>query len=182
MNISVFGLGYVGAVTAGCLSKRGHLIVGVDVHPQKVESVHNGVAPVVEPGLDELLQNARTKGLLRATTSCEEAVAATDVSIICVGTPSSLSGALDLNFVRGVVGEIGDTLRKSSKRHALVIRSTILPGSTRNLVNELLTDLHSSGQLEVFYYPEFLREGTAVADFENPALGTAASAPRSTAR
>src|SRR5689334_16116971 len=113
MRISVFGLGYVGAVTAGCLATRGHLIVGVDVHPQKVESFNQGVAPIVEPGLNELLQAARAKGLLRATSSCEEAIAATEVSIVSVGTPSSLSGALDLSFVRGVVKQIAEVLRKT---------------------------------------------------------------------
>jgi len=170
MNISIFGLGYVGAVTAGCLSKRGHSIVGVDVHPQKVEAFNEGIAPIVEPGLDELLKSAKTKGLLRATTDSEEAIRATELSIICVGTPSALSGALDLKFVRTVVREISEVLRKSGKPHALVIRSTMLPGSTATVVQELPADLLSSGKLQVFYFPEFLREGTAVADFENPSL------------
>src|SRR6059036_1115472 len=106
MKISIFGLGYVGAVTAGCLSKRGHSIVGVDVHPQKVEAFNQGIAPIVEPGLDELLKSAKAKGLLRATTDSEEAIRATELSIICVGTPSALSGALDLRFVRAVMVEI----------------------------------------------------------------------------
>jgi len=170
MKISVFGLGYVGAVTAGCLASRGHSIVGVDVHPQKVQSFNDGIAPIVEAGLDELLKMARAKGLLRATTSCEEAIAATEVSIVCVGTPSSLSGALDLSFVRGVIKQIAEALRKSAKSHALVIRSTMLPGSTANLVAELLNDLQSKGQVNIFYFPEFLRESTAVADFEHPSL------------
>src|SRR4051812_11564993 len=147
MKISIFGLGYVGAVTAGCLSKHGHTVVGVDVSPQKVESFNQGIAPIVEPGLDELLKSASQKGLLRATESCDEAIAATDVSIVCVGTPSALSGALDLTFVRGVVQQIASTLRKSRKPHNLVIRSTMLPGSTEKIVQELLADLQSSGMV-----------------------------------
>jgi GDP-mannose 6-dehydrogenase len=152
------------------LSKRGHTIIGVDVSPQKVEAFNQGLAPIVEPGLDELLATAKAKGLLRATVDCDEAIAASDLSIICVGTPSALSGALDLAFVRGVIQQIGDTLRRQKKIHALVIRSTMLPGSTAALANELLADLETAGKLGVFYFPEFLRESTAVADFENPSL------------
>ncbi len=170
MRISIFGLGYVGAVTAGCLTKQGHSIVGVDVHPQKVESFNAGIPPIIESGLDELLKEAKTKGLLRATTNCEEAIASTDLSIVCVGTPSKVTGALDLGFVRGVVQQIGDALRKKAKSHALVMRSTMLPGSTQAITEELLSDLMTVRLLQVYYYPEFLRESTAVSDFENPSL------------
>jgi len=170
MNISIFGLGYVGAVTAGCLAKQGHSIVGVDVQPQKVEAFNAGGPPIVEPGLEERLKAAKAKGLLRATVSCEEAIAGTEVSIVCVGTPSKVTGALDLGFVRAVVQQIGDALRKKVKSHALILRSTMLPGSTAELVNELLGDLIAVRLLGVYYYPEFLRESTAVADFEDPSL------------
>jgi len=170
MRISIFGLGYVGAVTAGCLSKQGHAVVGVDVHPQKVEAFNQGIPPIIEPGLDELLKTAKSKGLLRATQSCEDAIASTDLSIICVGTPSAVTGALDLGFVRQVVQQIGIELRKKPKPHFLVFRSTMLPGSTASLVEHFLADLEGSGSLRVFYYPEFLRESTAVADFDNPSL------------
>jgi GDP-mannose 6-dehydrogenase len=170
MRISIFGLGYVGAVTAGCLSRQGHEIVGVDVQPPKVEALNEGRAPIVEPGLDELLKQAKAKGLLRATDSCEEAIEATEVSIICVGTPSVSGGALDLSFVRSVTGQIGDALRKKLKSHTLIFRSTMLPGSTARIVAELLSDLSAVRLVQVFYYPEFLRESTAVADFENSPL------------
>lgn len=170
MNISIFGLGYVGAVTAGCLARQGHRIVGVDVHPQKVESFNQGIPPIIEPGLEELLKTAKAKGLLRATVSCEEAINDTELSIVCVGTPSKVTGALDLSFVRGVVDQIGNALRKKTKSHALVMRSTMLPGSTQAITQELLSDLMAVRLLQVFYYPEFLRESTAVADFENPSL------------
>lgn len=180
MKISVFGLGYVGAVTAGCLTMQGHQVVGVDVHAQKVEEVNRGEAPIVEPKLPELLKSAAEKGLLRATTDSADAVQFTDLSLICVGTPSAISGALDLRFVCQVASQIADALRKTKKRHRLVFRSTMLPGSTAEMVRTLLSDLVQSGQLEVFYYPEFLREGAAVDDFLNPSIavvGTAEAGP-----
>ncbi len=170
MNISVFGLGYVGSVTAACLAKRGHTIIGVDVNSQKVESFNAGLPPIVEPGLGELLGRAKDEGLLRATTGAEEAICDSELSIVCVGTPSKLTGALDLGFVRGVVQEIAAALGGTAKRHTLVFRSTMLPGSTDHIVRETLSGLTAGGRLEVFYYPEFLREGTAVADFEHPSL------------
>jgi GDP-mannose 6-dehydrogenase len=170
MRISIFGLGYVGAVTAACLSKRGHVIVGVDVHPQKVADFNRGVSPIVEPGLDDLLKEAKTQKLLSATENAADAIAASDVSLVCVGTPSNSNGALDLSFVRGVLKQIGDALRTNPKNHLLVLRSTMLPGSTKMLVDELLADLDANGSVKVLYYPEFLREGSAVADFESPSL------------
>ena len=106
MKISIFGLGYVGSVTAGCLAQQGHEVVGVDVHRQKVESFNKGQAAILEPGLEELLSAAKQKGLLRATAQTDEALAATDLSIVCVGTPSTPSGGLDLPFVREVTGQI----------------------------------------------------------------------------
>ena len=159
MRISVFGLGYVGAVTAGCLAEQGHHIVGVDVHSQKVDDFNRGQAPIIEPELDVLLRQAHSKGLLRATTNSAEAVADTDVSLICVGTPSRSNGAPDISNVQDVAREITDVLKRNPKRHALVFRSTMLPGSTRQLATG-----------EAYFYPEFLREGTAVADFREPSL------------
>lgn len=170
MKISIFGLGYVGAVTAGCLAEQGHQIIGVDLHPQKVEDFNRGQAPIVEPGLDALLWQAAGKGLLRATTKSSEAIAASDVSLICVGTPSRHNGALDLTHVEQVTKEIATELRSTRKHHALIFRSTMLPGSTQRLVEESLFDLVHTGSLEVLYYPEFLRESTAVADFRDPSL------------
>ncbi len=170
MNISVFGLGYVGAVTAGCLTDAGHSVVGIDVSRQKVEALARGEPPILEPGLDSLLQAAVQGRRLSATTEVADAIHRSDVSLVCVGTPSTTSGTLDLRFVRQVVEEIGNFLRKNPKRHVLIIRSTVLPGTTRGLVAEFLSDLVSSGTLDVYYYPEFLREGTAVEDFKSPSL------------
>src|SRR3954469_13606232 len=159
MRISVFGLGYVGAVTAGCLAEQGHSIVGVDVHPQKVEDFNRGQAPIIEPELDALLQQAHTKHLLRATTDSAQAIAETDISVVCVGTPSKNNGAPDISHVQEVAAQIAAALERKPKRHATVFRSTMLPGSTRQLARG-----------ETYYYPEFLREGTAIADFREPSL------------
>jgi GDP-mannose 6-dehydrogenase len=178
MRISIFGLGYVGAVTAGCLASQGHSVVGVDVQASKVESLNRGEAPIIEPGLGELLKKALEAGLLRATTDPAEAVRSTEASIICVGTPSGFSGELDLSFVRDVLRQIAGVLQAEPKRHILLVRSTMLPGSTEALIEELLSTV--SGLLEVFYYPEFLREGTAVQDFLEPSLavlGTREASP-----
>ena len=170
MRISIFGLGYVGAVTAGCLTEQGHEVIGVDVHPQKVRDLNEGRAPIIEPGLDQLLHEAQARGLLRATQSCAEAVARSDASLICVGTPSQHTGSLDLSHVREVTRQLAQALETKKERHALVYRSTMLPGSTRGLVEEFLADPVRAGRVEVLYYPEFLRESTAVADFRVPSL------------
>ena len=168
MKVSIFGLGYVGAVTAGCLTKEGHTVVGVDVQAEKVESLASGVSPIVEPGLGDLLADAAKNGQLSATQNHEEAIAATGVSLVCVGTPSAESGELNLQYVRQVVGQIADAVRASGESHDLVLRSTMLPGSTQKIADELLADLLESGKLRLFFYPEFLREGAAVRDFMRP--------------
>jgi GDP-mannose 6-dehydrogenase len=170
MNVSIFGLGYVGAVTAGCLAELGHAVTGVDVQPSKVDAFNRGRSPIVEPELDGLLQTARAKGRLSATTDAAAAVATTEASIICVGTPSLESGRLNLDHVRKVCEQIAAALRASGKSHVLIFRSTMLPGSTRQLVRDFLADLQAAGQVKIYYCPEFLREGTAVRDFREPSL------------
>jgi len=171
VKISIFGLGYVGAVTAGCLAEQGHEVIGVDVHAQKVEDFNRGKAPIIEPGLDALLSEAHGKKLLRATANAAEAVAATDVSLICVGTPSNYDGSLDLSHVEEVTKQIAAALAQNPKRHAIVYRSTMLPGSTEQLTARHLQPVIGHGTFEVFYYPEFMREGTAIADFRDPSIG-----------
>lgn len=170
MNISIFGLGYVGAVTAACLAQKGHRIIGVDLHPAKVAAFNQGISPIVEPGLDPLLKSGRENGKITATLDAAEAVAQSDTSIICVGTPSMPSGSLDLNFVQSVTKQIANVLSSMQKDHVIIFRSTMLPGSTRRIVSELLADLVQAGRLQIFYCPEFLREGTAVRDFDEPSL------------
>lgn len=170
MNLSVFGLGYVGAVTSGCLARKGHSVIGVDVQESKVALIARGDSPIVEPGLDVLIKTAVQEGRLRATGDCFDAVRNSEVSVVCVGTPSAPTGALDLTYVRHVAREIGDAVRRKNSPHVLVFRSTMLPGSTAAIVRENLADVVESGLLTVCYFPEFLREGTAVADFEDPSL------------
>ena len=140
MKVSIFGLGYVGAVTAGCLTKVGHTVLGVDVQAEKVESLASGVSPIIEPELDGLLAEAAKNGLLSATQNHEQAIKTTDVSLVCVGTPSAENGELNLQFVRQVTGQIADTVRVSGKSHDLVLRSTMLPGSTQKIADDLLAE------------------------------------------
>jgi GDP-mannose 6-dehydrogenase len=170
MKVSIFGLGYVGAVTAGCLAELGHVIIGADVQPEKVEAFNTGRSPIIEPELDDLLSAARSEGRLSATTSAQEAVLGSDVSIICVGTPSLESGRLNLDFVRKVSEQIAAVLKSSGKSHIILFRSTMLPGSTRQMVTDFFEDLRINGQVRIYYCPEFLREGTAVKDFRVPSL------------
>ena len=170
MRASVFGLGYVGAVTAGCLAHSGHDVIGADVQQAKVDALNAGVSPIVEPELDRLLYRAKRDGHLRATTDVAEAVLGSDASIICVGTPSLESGRLSLSFVRTVSEQIRGVLAASGKKHVLFFRSTMLPGSTRAVTGEFFQDLKTAGQVWIYYYPEFLREGTAVKDFREPSL------------
>jgi GDP-mannose 6-dehydrogenase len=180
MRISVFGLGYVGTVTAGCLARRGHTVIGVDVQAQKVAAFGRGIAPIVEPGIQDLLQCAKARQLLCATENADDAINATEVSVVCVGTPSKVTGALDLSAVRHVTSQIAAALHQKQAPHVLVFRSTMLPGSTAALVRECLLEAYESGTVSVFYFPEFLREGSAVEDFDNPSLavvGTHDAAP-----
>lgn len=170
MRVSIFGLGYVGAVTAGCLAELGHTLIGADVQQAKVDNFNAGISPIVEPGLDQLLKTARDEGRLRATTNAAEAVCNSDVSIVCVGTPSLESGRLNLDFVRKVSEQIAAAVVEKQQPHVLLLRSTMLPGSTRMLVRDFFADLVSEGKLRIYYCPEFLREGTAVRDFREPSL------------
>lgn len=171
MNISIFGLGYVGAVSVGCLANEGHQIIGVDPVQTKVDLINQGRTPIIEKDIGELIENAVKAKPLHATTNAEEAVKNTHLSFICVGTPSQLNGNLDLKYIRRVCERVGLALKNKRDRHVVVIRSTILPGTMRNVVIPILEE--SSGKTAgndfgVCNNPEFLREGTAVYDFYNP--------------
>ena len=173
MRLSIFGLGYVGAVCAGCLSARGHEVVGVDISSTKVALINQGKSPIVEPGLQELLQQGIQAGLLRGTTDVSAAIAATDVSLLCVGTPSMKNGVLALNFIEGVCREIGFALRDKSERHTVVVRSTVLPGTVKNVVIPILEDCsgkQAGVDFGVAVNPEFLRESTAIQDYNFPPM------------
>ena len=171
MRISIFGLGYVGAVSAGCLAGDGHDVIGVDPNLTKVNLINQGVTPVIEKDIGERVAKTVAEGRLRATTDVSDAVGNSDISLICVGTPSQLNGNLDLSYVRRVCEEIGTALRKKSGFHVVVARSTMLPGSMRSLVIPVLEDTsgRKAGQdFGVCNNPEFLREGSAVHDYYHP--------------
>jgi GDP-mannose 6-dehydrogenase len=173
MKVSVFGLGYVGCVSAAAFADGGHDVVGVDVVPDKVSAVNEGRSPIVEPGLGELLQRGVQEGRLRATTSTDDAVRSTDLSLICVGTPSRKNGSLDLTYLTRVCQEIGEVLREKDSYHVVVVRSTVLPGTTHGVVIPALEAASGKTYGEGFgvsVNPEFLREGTAIRDFKQPPL------------
>src|SRR5437762_3764612 len=134
MKVSVFGLGYVGSVSAASFAADGHRVIGVDVNTDKVASVNAGRSPIVEPGLDELLARAVAEGNLHATTDAAEAIANSEVTLVCVGTPSRNNGSLELTYLERVCDEIGQALKGTSAYHVVVIRSTVLPGTTHALV------------------------------------------------
>lgn len=173
MNVSVFGLGYVGTVSAAALAAEGHDVVGVDVNRDKVASVSAGKSPIVEPGLGQLIEQAVSDGRLRAIADTSAAVASTDVSLVCVGTPNRRNGSLDLSYVTRVCEELGAALRHKSNYHVVVVRSTVLPGTTHDVVIPALEA--ASGKkygdgFGVSVNPEFLREGTALMDFRQPPM------------
>jgi GDP-mannose 6-dehydrogenase len=171
MNISVFGLGYVGSVTAACLAKNGHFVIGVDIKREKVEAINDGESPVFEKGLDELINEVIANGKLKAIVSVKEAIENTDLSLICVGTPSNLDGSINLEHLKRVCCDIGRTLKTKSKFHVVVIRSTILPGTTEGVLLPILEDESGkkvSTDFGVCINPEFMREGQAIYDFYNP--------------
>ncbi len=171
MKISIFGLGYVGTVSAGCLANDGHEVVGVDPLLTKVDLINAGKSPIVEAELGRIVASAVSEGRLRATCDQNQAIRNTDLSFVCVGTPSMLNGNLDLTSVRRVCELIGDALKEKRTRHTIIIRSTILPGTMRKVVIPVLEE-HAGKQAGVDFgicnNPEFLREGSAVEDFKSP--------------
>jgi GDP-mannose 6-dehydrogenase len=171
MKISVFGLGYVGCVTAACLAKEGHTVIGVDVNPDKVNALKKSRSPIVEPGLLEHIGRAVSAGKLAATTEAHHALMNSELSIICVGTPSRPNGDLDTAFVQRVCREIGLTLRSKRGYHTVVLRSTVLPGTTEEIVQPILEQAsgkRAGADFGLAFNPEFLREGTAIKDFFAP--------------
>lgn len=173
MRISVFGLGYVGAVSAGCLADDGHEVIGVDPLPTKVDLIKRGQSPIVEKGIGEIIATTAEAGRLRATGDPNQAIRETDLSFVCVGTPSQTNGNLDLRYIRRICEQIGEALKSKKERHTVVIRSTILPGTMRNIVIPTLEEFSgkkASVAIGVCNNPEFLREGSAVSDFRCPPM------------
>lgn len=170
VKISVFGLGYVGTVFSGCLAKEGHEVIGVDPNVTKVELINKGFSPIIEKEIPEIIAEVVKNGSFKATTDAFYAVQQAQISLICVGTPSQLNGALDLKFVRSACEEIG-TAMKNLDHHIVVVRSTMLPGTMNDLVIPVLEEFSGKKagvDFGVCNNPEFLREGTAVYDFYHP--------------
>lgn len=171
MKISVFGLGYVGCVSAVCLAARGHEVVGVDVQQTKVDLINGGTSTVVEELIGELTSSVVRAGALRATTDVDEAARSTDVCMVCVGTPSAPNGSLSTAFLTRVAEQIGSAIAASSRRHTIVFRSTMLPGTCDRILIPIL-EKHSGRQAGVDFgvaiNPEYLREGSSVRDFDDP--------------
>lgn len=170
-KVSIFGLGYVGAVSAAVLADNGHEITGVDVNPTKVAMINAGRSPIIEAGMTELIEKGVDSGRIRATTEATEAVQNTDISIICVGTPSNHNGSLDLTYIERVCREIGRSLATKDSYHIVVARSTMLPGSTEGVVIpnlEQASGKKAGRDFGVCFNPEFLREGSSIKDFYEP--------------
>ncbi len=170
MNISIFGLGYVGCVGMGCMAQHGHRVIGVDPQPSKVEFINSGRPTIIEKDIAGIIAERHAQGMISATSDTVAAIGGTDVSLICVGTPSTAQGHLDLSAVRKVAAQIGEALRHKTSRHVIALRSTVLPG-TGQTVSKIIAE--SSGReagkdFAVVSNPEFLREGTSVEDFNQP--------------
>lgn len=173
MRVSVFGLGYVGCVSAVSLARAGHEVIGVDVNQDKVDLINAGKSPIVEPGLEPVLVDVVKRGRLRATQSCPEAIESTDLALICVGTPSLTSGGLDLNALVRVTEEIGRALRNREEIFTVIERSTVLPGTMHGAFSRALESgmgKEIGPNVRVAINPEFMREGSALRDFAAPPL------------
>jgi len=184
MWISVFGLGYVGSVSAACLARDGHEVIGVDSHEGKVNLFKLGQSPIVEPGLDALIQTAVAGGKLAATTNSLKAIEKSQVSIVCVGTPSKRNGSLETKYIQRVCAEIGTGLREKSEFHVVVMRSTMLPGTMQKVVIpelERASGKKAGHDFGICINPEFLRESTAIFDYDNPPKIVIGSSDRVTA-
>jgi len=170
-KISIFGLGYVGTVMAACLARAGHLVTGVDTNRTKVEIFNQGRSPIIEKDLDPLIAAGVREGRLRATADGKASILDSDISFICVGTPSNPNGSLDLKFIERVTFEIAEVLKAKTGPHIIAIRSTVLPGTTEMTVIPILervTGKKAGRDFGVIVNPEFLRESSAVDDFYNP--------------
>lgn len=183
MKISIFGMGYVGVVSGACFAKVGHTVIGVDVNPVKVNLINKGKSPIIEKELPELVASVVAKGNFSATTNTNDAIKRSDISIICVGTPSNANGSLNLNYIMRVCEEIGQALRTKKGYHIVSVRSTVLPGSMEKVIIPKLES--SSGKklgrdFGVCMNPEFMREGSSVFDFSNPPFTLIGSSDKKT--
>jgi GDP-mannose 6-dehydrogenase len=171
LKVSIFGMGYVGTVSAGCFANDGHEVIGVDPVQTKVDLINKGQTPIIEADIGEIIASTVRSGRLRATDNQAQAIRETELSFVCVGTPSQFNGNLDLTYINRVCEQIGQAIKSKAERHTVVIRSTILPGTMQKTIIPILEE--SSGKkagvdFSVCHNPEFLREGTAVKDFNFP--------------
>jgi GDP-mannose 6-dehydrogenase len=171
MKISVFGMGYVGCVSAACFAEQGHDVIGVDINESKIEFINSGKSPVIEEGMDEIIARVVDNGKLIATMDTKKAVNESEITLITVGTPSKENGDLDLTYVERVAAKIGSLLANKDGFHMVALRSTVLPGTTEDFLIPVLEQ--NSGKkvyvdFDVYYNPEFLREGSSIEDFYNP--------------
>lgn len=172
MKISIFGLGYVGCVSLGCLAQNEHNLIGVDVNQHKVDLINKGLPTIIEKDIDQIIGKQFDMGRIKATTDFKTAVRETEISIICVGTPSTKEGHLNLKYIYKVAEEIGEELQNKQDFHTIVIRSTVLPGTNKKIgkLIEKVSGKKRNVDFGIVSNPEFLREGTAVADYYNPAI------------
>jgi GDP-mannose 6-dehydrogenase len=172
-RISIFGLGYVGAVSLACLARDGHEMTGVDIDSTKLELLRNGQAPIVETGIQELMQAVVRGGSVRVSDNVREAVLSTDVSFVCVGTPARSNGSQDLTAITRITEQIGAVLSEKATRHIIVIRSTVRPGTVEEVIRPTIegaSGLSAGRDFSLCFQPEFLREGTSIHDYDNPPL------------
>jgi len=171
-RISIFGLGYVGCVSVGCLAKMGHTVIGVDISPHKVELMNTGKPTIIEKQIDDLIAESHAAGRISATADSEQAILDSDMSFVCVGTPSRPEGHLNIDYIFKVADEIGHALQHKSDFHIIVIRSTVFPGTNEKFgeIIEKVSHKKRNQDFALVSNPEFLREGTAVEDYFNPAL------------
>jgi len=171
LNIAIIGMGYVGCVSAACLASAGHTVVGVDISPEKVDLINAGKSPIIEKDIDELVSTTVKAGKLSATSDVAMAIANSDLSMICVGTPSRANGSLELQYIRNSVADVANALKDRTSYHVVTIRSTMLPGTLEEVVLPLLEEKSGKkvgDEIGLCVNPEFLREGTAIADYRNP--------------
>jgi len=171
MKLSIFGMGYVGCVSAACFANEGHEVIGVDVNSLKVEIINSGRSPIVEPGIEQLIASSSNEGRLRATLDPTEALLSSDISLVCIGTPGNHNGSLDLSFIKRACQQIGQALSSKERFHIVVFRSTMLPGTIDQTVIptlEVFSGKQAGRHFGVAINPEFLREGSSIIDFNNP--------------
>ena len=171
MKISIFGLGYVGAVSLACLSRDGHHVIGVDIDRSKLELIACGKTPVVEEGMVELMQQVATSGRVSVTTDSEQALLDSELSLVCVGTPSAANGSQDQGAILALAASMGRALRKKTTPHVVVFRSTLVPGTVEDVLRPIIEE--ASGKKDgvdfhLCFQPEFLREGSSIRDYDKP--------------